>query len=902
MNSKFRKVLSVLMIIITVLSVVPVAAFSGGAVIAQAVQSDEEIFDYYIDDVYEEAYVDSINKNAEGDITFPETIGGYPAVYDSLYINNCDKVTSVTIPDGLSVPSISIEVCDSLKEIYIGDGVESVHISAAVPIENINVSKKNPNYTSVKGVLFNKDKTVLQRYPVGRTASKYTVPEGVTVLGSSAFLDSVYLEEIKMPDTVKEIKGNCFNNCVKLSKISFSDSLETIGYSAFLNCDSIKSIKLPESVVAISAYAFLSCDALTDVEIPKNLKTLDFSAFNGCSEIREIKLGAKITKMEYSYYPPFRNLSSLESITVDKKNKSYTSIDGVLFSKDKKELIKYPSEKSDSKYTVPSSVETIWQCAFEDSDNLKKIIFNDSLKNIGYLSFAYCDAITSVEIPDSVTNMAYRAFPDCDSLETVNIGSGVESTYISWFEGCDNLKTINVDKKNKYIASVDGVLYDKELTRIIDYPYGSPNESFKISADIVNAYNVNGINLKSIEVSSKNKNYTAENGILYNKEKTELVVYPDGKTDKTYTVPASVESVYFSNKYLKEYKVSSKNKTYSAIDGILYDEDGEILQHVPAKYNKTVTLSKKVEGKSWRAFQDCTEIKSFSVEKGNKVYFTKNGVLFAKSDYGNVLKCYPAAKKGSTYTIPENTLVNTDAFDNAVYLKKIYVPSSKTYFGVDFGVPDGVTVYYDHPEHTTKQKTVSATLKKNGAVKEVCTICDETVKTVSKIYYPKTIKLSETKYTYNGKVKTPDVTVKDSKGNTLKKGKDYTVKYSSGRKAPGKYSVTVTFKGKYSGKKKLYFTIAPSVVTLSSVKAGSKSATPAWKTVTGASGYEVMYSTSKKFKSAKTSTVKKGSAKNTTVKKLTKGKKYYFKVRAFKTIDGNKIYGAWSAVKSVKVK
>ncbi|MBE6785632.1 MAG: hypothetical protein E7538_10195, partial [Ruminococcaceae bacterium] len=126
----------------------------------------------------------------------------------------------------------------------------------------------------------------------------------------------------------------------------------------------------------------------------------------------------------------------------------------------------------------------------------------------------------------------------------------------------------------------------------------------------------------------------------------------------------------------------------------------------------------------------------------------------------------------------------------------------------------------------------------------------------------------------------------------------------SGRKNPGKYTVTVTFKGKYSGTKKLSFTIKPAKATLSKVSAGSKQLTATWKTVTAVTGYEVQASTSSKFtsKTTKKATVKSAKTKKTTIKKLTKGKKYYVRVRAYKTVDGKKIYGAWSAVKSVKVK
>ncbi len=211
--------------------------------------------------------------------------------------------------------------------------------------------------------------------------------------------------------------------------------------------------------------------------------------------------------------------------------------------------------------------------------------------------------------------------------------------------------------------------------------------------------------------------------------------------------------------------------------------------------------------------------------------------------------------------------------------------------------------YYGNlKDHTYTTTTTKATLKKNGKTVSKCNGCGNEKTTV--IYYPKTIKLSATTYTYNGKTKTPSVTVKDSKGNKLKSGTDYTVTYPKKRKSVGKYTVTVTFKGNYSGTKKLTFEIVPAKVSISKVSAGKKQLTATWKTVSGATGYEVVYSTSKKFtkKTTKTVTIKKAKTKKTTIKKLKKGKKYYVKVRAYKTVGKNKLYGAWSSVKNVKVK
>ncbi len=205
--------------------------------------------------------------------------------------------------------------------------------------------------------------------------------------------------------------------------------------------------------------------------------------------------------------------------------------------------------------------------------------------------------------------------------------------------------------------------------------------------------------------------------------------------------------------------------------------------------------------------------------------------------------------------------------------------------------------------HTNKTTVTKATLSKDGKTEIKCTVCGA-VSATTVINKVKTVKLSKTTFTYNGKTQTPSVTVKDSKGNTLKKDVDYTVTYPKKRKSIGKYTVTVTLKGKYSGTKKLTFEIVPAKATLSKLTAGSKQLTASWKTVSGVTGYEVQYSTSKKFtkKTTKTVTIKKAKTKKTTIKKLKKGKKYFVKVRAYKTVSGKKLYGAWSKSKSIKVR
>lgn len=169
--------------------------------------------------------------------------------------------------------------------------------------------------------------------------------------------------------------------------------------------------------------------------------------------------------------------------------------------------------------------------------------------------------------------------------------------------------------------------------------------------------------------------------------------------------------------------------------------------------------------------------------------------------------------------------------------------------------------------------------------------------------------LSKTSYTYNGKTRKPAVKVKNSEGKALKSGTDYTVTYPKSMKNVGKYTVTVKLKGSYSGTLKKDFTILPKSTSIAKLSAKKKGFTVKWKKQTAqTTGYEVSYSTSKKFlkKSTKTVNIKKNKTVSKNITKLSAKKKYYVRIRTYKTVKVNKkstkLYSAWSKVKSVTAK
>ena len=204
--------------------------------------------------------------------------------------------------------------------------------------------------------------------------------------------------------------------------------------------------------------------------------------------------------------------------------------------------------------------------------------------------------------------------------------------------------------------------------------------------------------------------------------------------------------------------------------------------------------------------------------------------------------------------------------------------------------------------HTYQQTGITkATTAKNGTISKKCTICGKTAaETISR---PKTVTISSAVYTYSGKVKNPTVTVRDSRGNRIS-STNYTVSNLSGHKNVGTYKVTVKFKGtKYSGTLSTSFRINPKSTKLKSLTALSKGFTVKWSAVTTqTTGYQLQYSTGSKFTNAKTVSVSSGKTTSKKVSKLSAKKKYYVRVRTYKTVSGKKYYSAWSAAKTVTTK
>ena len=371
-------------------------------------------------------------------LTSIEIPSGVTSIGDYAF-KNCTSLASIEIPSSVtSIGNEAFAYCTNLTSIEIPGGVTSIEnyaFSNCTSLNSINVDKDNQSYSSEDGILFDKEKKKLITYPAGKKEKEYNIPSSVTSIGAGTFYGCRSLTRIEIPSSVTSIECLAFYGCTSLTSIEIPSSVTRIAVQVFYGCTSLTSIEIPSSVTSIGMWAFYNCTSLTSIEIPSSVASIGIYAFSRCV--------------------------SLNSINVDKSNQEYSSEDGILFDKDKKELICYPAEKKEKEYNIPSSVTSI-----------------------GTYAFGNCTNLTRIEIPSSVTSIGGGAFDNCTSLTRIEIPSSVTSIGTYAFSWCVSLNSINVDKSNQEYSSEDGILFDKGKTKLITYPAGKKEKEYNIPSSV----------------------------------------------------------------------------------------------------------------------------------------------------------------------------------------------------------------------------------------------------------------------------------------------------------------------------------------------------------------------------------------------------------------------------------
>lgn len=817
----------------------------------------------------------------------------------------CSALESISLPDSLtSISDSAFENCSVLSGITIPAGVTEIGecvLRQCDALTSITVAEGNPVYHASGNCLIKTAEKILVQ---GCNGSVIPTDGSVTVIGDSAF-----------------------EYCKQLENITIPDNVTAIGFSAFYNCDSLQSLTIPKSVLSIDSYAFGACTGLTSITVEEgnpvyhasrnclietesktliqgcnqsilptdgSITSIGDDAFSYCTNLMSITIPDGVTSIGSNAFYRCSNISTI------KIPDSVTSIGSYAFWKTRyydntanwkngilyigKHLIVADRNKISSSITVKDGTLTIANNAFSSCGGITGVTLPDGLISIGARAFYDCRGMKDITIPDSVTSIGNHAFSSCANLEAITIPDSVRNIGYRAFNG-----TKYYDDASNW---EDGVLY--------------------IGRHLVDA-----------DPEAIPSSYAVKDGTLTIAE----AAFKDAVKISGITIPDSVisirEGVFGYCVALVSIDVEEGNPAYHSDGNCLIKTADKILLQgcntsvIPTDGSvtaigdyaflgsidlKQIIIPNSVTKIGYGAFGYCQGLEKITIpdsvtQIGLDVFYECSDDLVICGNAGSYAEKYAAAN-ALTFAACEHTDSHVDGAIDATCTKEGYTGDTTCN---DCGaVIYGKTI--PKTTHQNKTTTTKATTSKNGSVVTKCTVCGnvESNVTIAKIA---TIRLSKTAFTYNGKAQKPAVTVKDSKGKALKAGSDYTVVYSAGCKAVGQYTVTVTFKGNYSGTKKLTFAIMPKGTSLSKLTAGKKQFTAGWKKQSSqTTGYQIQYSTSKNMKSAKTATISKVKTTSATVKGLKASKTYYVRIRTYKTVKGTKIYSAWSGTKNVKVK
>lgn len=836
-----------------------------------------------------------------------------------LYVfSGCTSLAEVTLPASLkTISSGCFYKCTSLESIAIPKGVSyfsGESFSGCTNLREITVDKENPSYTSVDGVVYSKDMTRLVYCPPAKPFIK--IPDSVTQIGTGAFMNHQTLSAITLSDNITSIGASAFSGCQSLTEVDVPDSVTTIGNNAFTACKNLAEIHIPDSVTSMGEYALAGCSSLASVKLPKKLTELKKGLLQYCTGLTEIGWPENLTKIGGSC---FMGCSGLTAIDIPD---SVTMID----------YDNFVGCGSLSAIHLPNSLEKIGTCVFAmGSTSLETVMLPEGTTSLGQNLFNSSKQIKYVVIPRSVTNFDYTSGTKNKLGFWGNSGSGLlGAVYLCYKDSTAEQFAIENDIPYELIGEtyqVEGeyiyTIKEDDTVKIISYAGTNPKFQFpeELGGKTVTEYGT----VKKLGGRTPNYHVTS-------------LVLPEGMTSigtefryycclSEITIPESVTEIQANA--LVPYEQCVEAPVIKGVEGsyaqTFAEECGYIFIPISTAQGHTHTYTETVTKQP-----TCTEsgIRTYTCTGCDETYTAPIGAS------GHTV--ITDAAVAPTATTPGKTAGSHCGVCGTVLKQQEVIPATGTAAEPTTKPTAGPTIKpttrptaepsqqpttkptqqptitpTQKPEHThvyTDVVTKRAAFLVDGSIQKVCSICSA-VKETAVIYYPKTVQFSEDDYTYNGKVKTPSVKIKDRKGTLLKANRDYKVSYETGRKNPGKYQVTIEFLGKYRSKVNKSFTIRPKGTKLKKLKAKSKGFTATWKkNQKQTDGYQLQYCIGGDFTDDKTKTAQ--IKKNTTVKKklsgLKKKKKYYVRIRTYKKVkvDGvsQTLYSDWSNTKTVKTK
>ena len=892
-------------------------------------------------------------------VEIPKCLNDVYARYDSIDIpngvfNECSNLKTIIFEEGSTVIADALfRGCDGLESVTIPNTVTQIYGYAFADCKNLKNINISDSVTVLGENVFQNDTSI----------TEINLPDSITALGRGAFSGCNRLKSIVIPDSVINIGISAFSECKNLESVTLSKGLEKIGENAFYNCDSLQSIEIPKSLkdvyatydsidtpngvfnecsrlktivfekgsTIIADALFRGCDGLEEVKIPKTVTVIKNHAFNECIKLKAVEISNGMKEIGDSAFSECSNLQKVilpDTVNSMGTNIFYNCINltevhlpnirqnitaNTFYNCKKLTTINFPSTlttignsafsgcESLPEAILPSGVEKIESNAFKNCKALKKAAVPDTVSSIGSSAFYGCEALTDITLGSKLKKIESQTFYGCIVLPSIVLPYNVTTIGDSAFVNCTKLTQITVPRNTTSIAS-NTFSYPKKMTM-----YGPSDcyaETYASGKGI--KYVTQDIHATSVSLDITEK--TAEH---YDDFQLTATIAPLNFTDAVVWTSSNEEVAAVSDTGYVEIcgvgtavitvtagnvKAVCKITVLQLIDWIEFDEDeielkaGETYQLKPyispsdatnkkLKYTSSDTKVAEVSASGLVTARSEGEAKiRAAATDGSDEYAVCYVTVTGKAKVTGITLDRTSAevKRGEKLTL--NVTVSPSYASN----KKVVWKSANTKIAT---VDANGSVTAKAPGRTK----ITVTSSENSSYQASCTVT---------VPYKITYKLNKGKNnasnpsTYYGK----KVTLK----NPSRKGYAFAGWYTDAKFKKKITSISSSAKSDYILYAK-WTKVKVAKASLTSAKnSKSKQILLKYKKVSGAKGYEISYSTDKKFKKAVT---KKNTAKTSyTISKLKKGKIYYVRIRAYKMDStGKKVYGKYSSMKKVKV-
>ena len=439
------------------------------------------------------------NCKALTGITIPS---GVKTIKESAFYG-CTALTSVTLPEGLTTIEGGVFTnCDALASIELPASLQTIDASAldAPGLTEIKVQTGNTHFEAAEGVLYNKGKTALLRYPRKKPGTTFTVPASVTTIGEYAFAVSG-LTNVTLPDGLQTIGTSAFNNCEALTSITLPNSLTTIGERAFQGCTALTSVTLPADakLTTIEQGAFYTCEMLTSITLPEGLQTIGGNVFNTCGKLPSITIPKSVTTIGDG---AFAYCSALKDVTVF-WNTPLTIPSGVFagITPPTGVTLHVPAGTGEAcqgkdvwkEFTIveqpwgdlstglhwaydaathtltitnpnPGTPKSMPDFTFSTKQpwkayrgGIQKVTIGAGVNHVGAYAFTNCEKLTSVTLPAGLKEIEKNAFGGCEKLTSINLPEGLKTIGEGAFTACFALSDLTIPKSVETIE--EGAFY-----------------------------------------------------------------------------------------------------------------------------------------------------------------------------------------------------------------------------------------------------------------------------------------------------------------------------------------------------------------------------------------------------------------------------------------------------------